>query len=53
MFYPITCSLTDYANLSGVYSGGLWGLEHPQAPCRSQTTNLAISSVLVVHTSSC
>ncbi len=32
---------------SGVYSGGLWGLEHPPVLPDNHETNLAISSVLV------
>ncbi len=33
--------------VSGVYSGGLWGLEHPPVLPDNHETNLAISSVLV------
>ncbi len=36
-----------YMYSSGVYSGGLWGLEHPPVLPDNHETNLAISSVLV------
>ncbi len=36
-----------HAWYSGVYSGGLWGLEHPPVLPDNHETNLAISSVLV------
>ncbi len=42
-----TLSLVSCMTLSGVYSGGLWGLEHPPVLPDNYETNLAISSILV------